>query len=340
MRELGVYTRYSRLGASSRLRYCDYFDAWRDAGFDVRFHPLLGDAYLRRLYATGRKSPLHAVSGLLRRMAGMPFLPERLMIEYELLPGFGASVELAFLKKKRYVLNFDDNVWEKYPPGTPLAGKYDALVRNAAGVIAANDFLLEKLARHNENIIKIPTAVDLGRYDISTVKHSIFTLAWIGTPVTYAYLEAALPALRAMARAVDFELLVIARAELAARPLPGVRCRWIDWCEEAEVEELSRCHVGIMPLPDDPFARGKSAYKLIQYLAAGLPVIASPIGENRCVVLPGENGFLAETLEEWAEALCFLVQNDLSAGARASAERYSLKKYRRLSAEFLRRVLS
>jgi len=342
---LGVCTRYGTLGASSRLRYYEFREAFEAAGFAPRFRPFFPDAYLKRLYAGKGKSGLLGAAALLRRLADAAFLPERLLIEYELLPELPFGVEARFLRNRRYVLNFDDDVWLKYAGRKKLEDKYARLVAGAAGVIAANDLLLERVRRLNPQVLKIPTAIDLEAYPLSAEKFPRFTVGWIGTPVTYRYLELHAEALRAMARAVDFELLVIAKKNLAPRALSGVAMRFEEWSPENEGALLARCHAGIMPLPaDDAFAAGKSAFKLIQYLAAGLPAIASPVGENRNVLRPGETGFFAAAPEEWADSLRRLAREEalrerMAARARQLAFDYSVQKYGPLYAEFLKRTL-
>ena len=343
--ELGIYTRYGRRGASSRLRYFDYRNAFETAGFAPHFHSFFPNAYLKRLYAGGGKSRLLAAEALLRRLTSTAVhLPKRLLIEYELFPELPFGVESYFLRNRRYVLNFDDDVWLKYEGRGALAEKYDLLIEGAAGVVCANDLLLEKARRHNANVIKIPTAVDLDAFPKQARKFPDFTIAWIGTPVTYEYLERHTEALQSMALAVDFELLVIAKKSLGRRAIPGVNMRFADWSEAKEGELLARCHVGIMPLPaDDPFAAGKSAFKLIEYLAAGLPAIASPVGENLRVLRDGETGYLAETPEEWTDALIRLkddtVRGRFAANAHHLAFEYSQQKFGPVYAQFLRGCL-
>ena len=340
----GVCTRYGELGASSRLRFFRYADAWREAGLKPVFHAFFDDAYLRRLYAGKGKSHVAAARALARRAARLPRLEKRLFIEYELLPGIPASWELAALRGRRYVLGFDDRVELKYSGHRFLEGKYEALIRRAAGVVCANAFLAEWARRFNEHVIEIPTAVDLDRRlpGREEEKFPVFTVVWIGTPATLPYLAGHLPTLRAMAEAVDFELLTIG-AELPAAA--GIRTRSLPWSEATEGELLGRAHVGIMPLPaGDAFAEGKSAYKLLQYLAAGIPAIASPVGENRRVVVEGETGFLASTPGEWCEALRRLaadpaLRQRMGAAARERASEYSLAKCAPLLTGFLRERL-
>ena len=344
---IGFYPRYDRLGASSRLRFFLFCERWlrefpHEAGPVI--HPGLSDGYLRALYAgkCGAVRKLRELLHLWRRA----FVPERrLVIEYELLPGAPWAVEKLFLGRRRYVLNFDDNVWEKYRGRPLLRGKFDSLVRNAAGVIVANHFLYEKVAELQKNLVLIPTVVDDAPYRVPAEKFGRFTVVWIGTPVTYCYLERFADALRAMSRAVDFELLVVAREALAARPLTGVRARFVDWSEATEAEALKRSHVGIMPLADDVFSQGKSAYKLIQYQAAGLPALASPVGENNHLVRPGVNGFLPETPEEWAAALQALhddreLYRSCAEAARHCGEAYTLERYFPVFRQFVSECLT
>lgn len=344
---VGFYPRYDRLGASSRLRFGLFFDRWRNGAEEgacrLAMHPGLSDAYLSELYA-GKCSVYRKFLEWLRLWRRVGTLEDNLVIEYELLPGVPYCVERLFLRGRRYILNFDDNVWEKYRGRPLLADKFDRLAQHASGVIVANGFLYDKLRPLQPNLCLVPTVVDLDSYPAGTEKYPVFTVVWIGTPVTYCYLEQFLPALRAMSRRVDFELLVVARRELAARPLPGVKTRYLDWSEEREAEVLTRSHVGIMPLPDDAFARGKSAYKLIQYQAAGLPSLASPVGENRRVVRHGENGFLVDAPEEWAERLCCLYEDRTlyracARAARNNAYNNSLQKYFPIYCDFIRKNL-
>ena len=142
--KLTVCTRYSPKGASSRVRYFAYDRVFRQYGWEPDFRCLLGDRYLEALYQH-RSTALSGICGLIRRLAEMPFYSRHLLIEYELLPFFSANLE-NFLrgKQRKYILNFDDNVWEKYRNRKNLANKFDILIENASGVIAANNELFNR----------------------------------------------------------------------------------------------------------------------------------------------------------------------------------------------------
>ena len=329
---LTMFTRYSTLGASSRYRYYMYAARLRDAGEQADVFNFFDSRYLRRLYRGEKPGVLNILLAYWRRFRALFRAGDNWLIEYELFPFLPYRVEKIFLARRRYILNFDDNVWEKYRGKWFLSGKYDALVRHAAGVIVANDFLYEKVRELNENVIKIPTVVDLDLYPADKPKFAEFTLVWIGTPVTYAYLEKHAEVLRRMAEKYDFQLLVIARKSLNARAIEGVKMRFENWSQARETDFLGRCHVGIMPLTYDAFSQGKSAFKLIQYAAAGLPVIASPVGENIKVVENGQTGFLADSPEEWLTALDKLINDKNLYGtmvenARKASVNYSIQKY-------------
>lgn len=339
--KIAVCTRYSRLGASSRLRFYAYKELLEQQGIEPEFFPLLGDGYLKKLYA-GKKSSLSGAVSLAKRFFSLPLMPSEMLIEYELMPFVPYEVESRLLSGCRYILAFDDAVWEKYR-NTRLEGKFEKLTSNASGVIAANNELAAYLGKYNSNIVKIPTAIELERYSGNGEKYPRFTICWIGTPVTYK--ECLLPfseMLRKAASEVDFQLLVVAGKDL--EPVSGVDMKFVDWNIDTECEILKKCHVGIMPLPDTGFMRGKSAYKLIQYLGTGLPSIASPVGENAVLLSRKEVGFAVRSDEEWINAVKIL-KNDsetycrLSRNARQLAEEYSTAKYAPVLADFIRKNL-
>ncbi|MBQ4106958.1 MAG: glycosyltransferase [Lentisphaeria bacterium] len=337
-------TRYSRLGASSRLRFHALLPFLEEAGFAPRLDELLPDRYLEKLYA-GSPAKGVAAAALFRRFGRMPHWERDLLIEYELFPRLPEMLEMTVLRRHRYVLNFDDNVWENYVSNPLLRTKFDTLCRGAAGIIAANDFLMQKISALNPRCCKIPTPVDLTAYipsysyrnDGNIPNDGKVTAVWIGTPVTFPFLQELAPVLRQENRWL--RLLIIG----GGSPVPGVECLVEPWSEATEKQLLATADFGIMPLPDTPFARGKSSYKLLQYFAASLPVIASPVGENRLVVTPG-CGLTATSPQEWHQALKHLADPEnrrrLAAGAARRAADFSLALHGPRAAAFLAGCLS
>ena len=343
-KHLCVFCRYAENGASSRLRFFRYRPFFEAAGIDVEYSSFFDAAYLDRLYAGRPRQPGSFCRAFFRRIRDVArCAPDAaFFIEYELFPLMPAWAEKAFfLKERPYFLGFDDPVWEKYAKLPGLSGKYDALARNSSGIIAANDLIMERFGKLDIPLLKVPTAIDLDRYDEAAgkaEKFPRFTVAWIGSPATFPFLRNFLPVLQKMASCCDFELLMIGKAFWGS--LPGVPSRSVEWSEAEEAELLARCHAGIMPLPDEPFARGKSAYKLIQYAGAGLPALASPVGENTRVIVPGKTGFLCSSPEEWGKALETLIRdeglrNAMGRNARERAEAWSLERHASRLIDFL-----
>lgn len=337
MKELSIYTRYDTLGASSRYRYFMYEKYLRGGGFDPKYYYFYDNHYLSELYRGGRSLASYP-RAFGRRFKDAARISDISIIEYELFPFLPWAVDRHYLRKTKYVVNFDDNVWEKYAQIPFLNTKFNKIIANAAGVITANNFLHNRITELNSNVIKIPTVPDVADYSQELPKFERFTIVWIGTPVTYGYLEKFADTLRKMNKVVDFEMIVIASSEL--KPIEGVNMRCLDWSPEIESKMLCRSHVGIMPLTDDAMAHGKSAFKIIQYLVAGLPVIASPIGENVHVISPGATGFLPESPEQWCEAVEALAKNsyqyrDMCANARETGKQYSLDHWAPVLLKFL-----
>ena len=328
-KKITMLTRYSELGASSRHRFYNYLPGLRMAGYEVKVSPFFGDEYLRQLYTGRHPNPGLIGGAYIRRLMDIFSAEQHLLVEYEALPFLPWPLEKWLLRKRQMIVNFDDNVWEKYAHSSLLEDKFDSITRAASGIIVANTFLEDKVSQLNSNVIQIPTALDPEPYRQGKTKFERFTVVWIGTPVTYKYLEQQATVWQTLAKKIDYDLLIIGKKDLERRALSGVNMRFVNWSVESEAALLRQSHVGIMPLTDDMFAQGKSAFKLLQYFAAGIPVLASPVGENRHVVENGKNGYLADENEEWIGRIEQLyrepaLREELGAAAAVDVEKYTL----------------
>ncbi|MES2462442.1 MAG: glycosyltransferase family 4 protein [Armatimonadota bacterium] len=306
--------RYELLGASSRLRFYQYLPYLQQAaGFQIQTEPLLSNAYVQALYRDDLPKDRGAI---VRTYAKRMALLRRAHKEFDLVwmekeafpyaPAWGER--LLNRNGMPYVVDYDDATFHQYDSHRRpqirrlLGGKIAEVMRRSAIVIAGNRYLADyALGNGASRVEYLPTAVDLSQY--ASAEHSKeegFTIGWIGTPLTAAYLETSRAALTQIWQASGCSLRFVGAGTMDwSQPRPDVR----PWSEETEVEEIRRFSVGIMPLPDAPFERGKCGYKLIQCMACGVPVVASPVGVNRTLIRHGENGFLAETDAEWVEAL-------------------------------------
>lgn len=342
MKSLSYFTRYSSAGATSRQRSLLFSSHLLNQNYNIDINNFFYSSYINDLYMK-RISLSKVFSSYFKRFFSMMTSSNFLVIEYELFPYIPFFLENIFLKRKKYILDFDDNVWEKYKNNYFLKNKFSKLVKKSSGVIVGNDFLLEKVKKDNFNIIKIPTCVSIRNRSFSIKKFKKFTIAWIGTPVTYKYIESFKEVFIDLSKIFSFDLLIIASKDLENRKIANVSMRFEDWSIENEYFLLKKSHVGIMPLTEDPFSKGKSAFKLIQYLVAGIPVIASPVGENSNIV-NDDNGFLVNSLDDWINAMKILTSdeeyyNNLAYKAFSDGNKFLIENNLSLYENFLVRCL-
>jgi glycosyltransferase involved in cell wall biosynthesis len=306
-----MLTKYGRLGASSRLRSLQFAPSLRNAGIESTVQEFISDEMLRNKYEHRKYRGDTIAKAYLARMKQL-FCRRRydlIWIEKEALPWLPASWEKKLLGGVPYVLDYDDAIFHNYDLHASawvrrlLGRRIDRLMEGAHLVIAGNDYLAQRARDAGASWVEVlPTVIDLNRYspqllhrDQARVPH----IVWIGSPSTVKYLAALEAPLAALAKRLAFKLRVIG----GTLEIPGVDVECLQWTEESEVQLIADCDVGIMPLSDSPWERGKCGYKLIQYMACGLPVVASPIGVNMQIVRDSVNGFLAASPNSWVVKL-------------------------------------
>jgi glycosyltransferase involved in cell wall biosynthesis len=346
-------TRYGNLGASSRLRHMQYAGFLEAAGVHVTRDPFFDDHYLARLYANQPTFP-RALTAYARRARQLRHAADFdvIWLEKEALPWLPWAVESKLLPQRvPLIVDLDDAVFHNYDlhhsalVRHALGDKIDRLMARAAMVTAGNTYLAERAQAAGAARVEIvPTVVDLRSYVPRPVPVAgdVTTIGWIGTPTTWhAYVQPMMPLLAEAAQTAGARILAVgAGAAATAHPLLDNR----PWTEASEVSHIHQMSIGIMPLDDTPWARGKCGYKLIQYMACGLPVIASPVGVNAEIVEHGVNGLLATSQAEWREAIRTLLHDpDLrqrmgAAGRKKVEEHFALQAWGPRVADMLLRV--
>lgn len=352
IRVLGL-PKYGQLGASSRLRIIQYEPVLRTRGISVQVDPLLSDRLLAQRYLSKLYGTRGLVDAYCQRFARL--LDRRshdvLWIEKEALPWTPLWLERTLLGDSPFVLDYDDAVFHTYDkhPSALVRGifgsRLDGLMARATVVVAGNDYLAQRAvdagARHVE---LLPTVVDLDRYEANRVEKSsaadgLPRIVWIGSPSTVRYVQHIRDCLISLASDIPFVLRIIGGGEVK---MPGVQTETIPWTVDTEVHSIGTSDVGIMPLIDSSWERGKCGYKLIQYMACGLPVVASAVGVNAEIVESGVNGWLATSPAEWHEALrrCLTdsaLRDEMGRAGRMKVEqRYCLQQTGPIMANVLR----
>lgn len=307
-----IFTRYGFLGASSRVRTLAYQPFFESADIHCEISSLISDEMLRGRYKYSRYRFFDILSSYGRRIYKLLFDRDYdvIVIEKELFPWLPGVFELLLLKGRKYIIDYDDAVYVRYEdhrlPVVRLlmSDKIKDLMRGSFLVISGNPYISDyasKMAMARKVEI-VPTAIDIKRYTnlIYSKNNNVPIIVWIGSPSTVLYLQEIYLALEILSRKVQFKLRVIGAKGVH---IHGVNIEYVPWTYFNEVESISECDIGIMPLKNSRFEQGKCGYKLIQYMGCGLPVVASPIGVNSDIVMSGQNGFLANSLTDWVESL-------------------------------------
>lgn len=336
------FTKTAERGPSSRYRVYQFLPWLEQAGIECAVHPLLGESYWRLLEMRSR---VGRVLATMIYVAGRFLLRARqlltmgradlVLIEGQLFPYLPAVVERTLARLGyRLVVEFDDAIYltrfhrKKMPQ----------LLRVSTATIVGNPTLADYARRYASAVHVVPTVVDTARFvphrssgvNGSDRETRTPTIVWIGLPYNFSYLEVLIPALQAVQR----EFRAVFRV-ISSRPpdLPGVDVEFVPWEWRTEVPRLQECQIGVMPLPETEWARGKCGLKLLQYMAVALPAVASAVGVNREIIASGENGLLAATPDEWTGHLAALCRDARyrerlgTAGRRTVEERYALHRW-------------
>jgi glycosyltransferase involved in cell wall biosynthesis len=336
-----VFSKYDTLAASTRQRFVQAIPYLNAQGIEIEIHPLFDNAYLETLFTKGGRNRAAILRGYAKRFLKLLQYGDYdfMWVHCELFPYLpGIFERMVSLSGKPVIFDYDDAIFHQYDAHqnllvrSILGTKLAPLLRRADVAFCGNAYLQDYAKRYCSRTEIIPTTVDADAYTpcAEMTRTALPTLGWIGSPSTWKYGAALSAMLTSFVAAQKLSVLIIGANHAADHALPF---EFRTWSEAREIDDIRDMDIGIMPIPDAPWARGKCGYKLIQYMACGIPVIASPVGVNSEIVQHGVNGFLAATDAEWKAAIEQLVGDSFlrkrmgEAGRKTVEERYSIQRY-------------
>lgn len=328
---------------SQRFRFEQYIKNWESKGYDVAFFPFLSDKTWKLLYNDGSfvQKGIGILGSFWRRFTLLFRLKSSDIIfihrEASMVGPPVFEWIIAKLLRKKYIFDFDDAIW--LPNYSESNAKFHRLkaywktkyiIKWAHKISAGNSFLANYARPYNENIELIPTSIDLqnSHNQVTNPTQNPIIIGWTGTHTTTQYLKKIVPVLEEMSQRFLFEFRLISNQK-PDFDIPNLN--FIQWRKETEIEDLSKINIGLMPLEETIWSKGKCAFKALQYMSLEIPAVVSPVGMNKEVIQHGENGFLCDSNTEWIEILTQLIENiELRkeigrAGRKTVEEQYSVK---------------
>jgi len=331
-------------GAGCRFRVMQYIPALEQAGFSVTVAPFFDAAFFDLVYRPGHYAQKLAaflrqtVERLRLLLAREQF--DAIFVYREAYP-FGPALFEAMLAHaggRPLIYDFDDAIFlsnsseaNRFASALKYPQKVPAIIRRSALVLAGNDYLANYARQFNPSVAVLPTCVDTNVFvprRTPRASGAPLVIGWIGTPTTAAYLKSLGASLARLASRHAFEVRVSGSGR--AMEFGGVKTVNQPWSLDREVDLFNTCDIGVYPLTDDEWAKGKCGFKAIQFMACGVPVVAAAVGVNREIIHDGVNRFLASTESEWDQKIGLLLGDAAlrarlgSAGRRTIEERYSL----------------
>jgi len=338
-RTILALTRYNRLGASSRVRVLQYLSHLEREGLAIDVQPLFDDADLKRLYKDGRRPLGRLCTALMQRLRALWNSADVVWLQQEIFPFLPFTVERTLLKGRKLVIDFDDAQHLYYARHRLFRDKIAHLMRRADVVVVGNPMMGDYARAAGASRVELVySAVDTASYPQTPAPPHPFTVGWIGTPMTAAQSLHLIrePLARFLSESGAHAIFI----GMEKNQFPELAGERIAWSEEAERAALPRLSVGLCPLEDNAWTRGKSGYKIIQYMAAGKPALTSPVGIAAQIVEDGRTGFHCLTPDDWYRRLHQLsAHSELTAALGAHGRLTAESKYdTRLAAAKLRGI--
>ncbi|MNK33132.1 Glycosyl transferases group 1 [compost metagenome] len=307
---------------SQRFRFEQYLEFLEEHHFEIHYHSFHTQKSWKRLYQKGKfiQKFLDLNYNFLRRWILLfRLIGAKHIFMHREMAHLGPPVfEWLLVKvlRKKYIYDFDDAIW--IPNYSAVNARFQKLkcywkvrllIKWAAKVSAGNDFLANYARQFNQQVEVIPTTIDTKNQHTASANQETkpVVIGWTGTHSTMHYLDFVVPILRKLEQEFEFRFKVISNK----KPVYELQSLvYQDWNAEKEMEDLAEIQIGIMPLVLDAWSEGKCGFKALQYMALGMSGIVSPVGVNTRIIQHTENGLIAETPEEWENAIRLLLTDE------------------------------
>ena len=309
------------LGPSQRFRVSFYLPYLNSESISYELKSFFTEADYKILYKEGNtiKKIVALLNGFLKRARTVLFESYKydfIFIQRAASPVGPPVFEwiLAKIFRKKVIFDFDDAIWIPMNNGHPIARLFKAywkvkyICKWSYKVVGGNPYLCNYASQFNNNVVFIPTCVDTQKYHNRIKEHEDrkVVVGWTGSHTTLEYLQPIIPIINSLQENLNFNFTIICNKD----PEWDIKdYKFIQWNNETEIEDLLKFDIGVMPLIEDKWTEGKCGFKLIQYLALGIPAVANPAGVNKEIIEDGINGFLAVTEEEWKTSLSNLISD-------------------------------
>lgn len=305
-----------------RFRFEQYLNFLTENGFEIEFSNLFEEEDDLKLYSKGN---FYEKWLIYRKCLRIRKENVKKMNDYDILFIFREALmtgsirfEKAFSKSKaKLIYDFDDAIWipnvsdaNKRFEFLKDYSKTGKLIQLCDMVFAGNQYLADYASKFNNNVKIIPTTIDTEEYVNQRIeKSNKICIGWSGSITTIQHFEYAVPFLKEVKKKFGdlIELRIIGDSSYINEELS---IKGLAWNKQTEIQDLSYFDIGIMPLPDDEWAKGKCGLKGLQYMALEIPTIMSPVGVNSEIIIDGKNGFLAATEEEWIDRISMLIESE------------------------------
>ena len=326
---------------SQRFRFEQYLDILSQK-FDIEYHAFCDEKSWNALYkSTNYFYKIYSFFLAFLRRFLLVFSVRKydfIFIHREATPIGPPIFELIIAKllMKKIIYDFDDAIWIHNVSEKNKAVKYlksnwkvKYICKWSYKVICGNEFLANYARQYNSKVVVIPTTTDFNYHKTLPKSSDKLAIGWTGTHSTLKHLDLIIPVIKKLEKQYNFDFIIISDKK-PDYDLSSLK--YVEWNKETEIEDLNNFDIGIMPLYDSDWEKGKCGFKGIQYMSLGIPTVMSPVGVNSEIIIHGKNGFLANTENEWFSILSELIQNKKLRIAIGDEGRKTIEKKYSLSA--------